>query len=67
MCNYQQTSLDLYFTFKRIYSLQLEKGRITINGNTLKITSQENHTEKYNENEIEFNKYLKKYFNITIK
>ena len=67
MCRYHQTSPDSHFTWKRICSLPTKNGRITITGNTLKITSQENHTEKHIENEIELNKYLKKYFNITIK
>jgi len=66
MCHYHQTSPESHFTWKRICSLPTEKGRITITGNTLKITIQENHTEKHIENEIELNKYLKKYFNISI-
>ncbi len=67
MCTYHQTSPDSHFTWKRICSLPTDKGRITVTGNTIKITLQENHTEKHIENEIEFNKYLKKYYNISIK
>ena len=45
MCYYHQTSPDSHFTWKRICSLPTENGRITITGNTLKITKGEIQTE----------------------
>ncbi len=44
--------------------LPTANGRITITDNTLKITAQENHIEKNIENEQEFLKFLKVYFNL---
>ncbi|BDD12587.1 acetyltransferase (plasmid) [Fulvitalea axinellae] len=38
MCIYHQTSSNSHFTEKKIISKPTEKGRITISGNTLKIT-----------------------------
>jgi N-hydroxyarylamine O-acetyltransferase len=66
MCNYHQTSPDSHFTWKRICSLPTEKGRITITGNTLKITSQGKHTEKHIESEMELKRYLQEFYNIKL-
>jgi N-hydroxyarylamine O-acetyltransferase len=38
MCLYHQTSSQSHFTQKRICTLPLENGRITLTGNTLKVT-----------------------------
>lgn len=38
MCNYHQTSSNSHFTRKKLISKPTESGRITISGNTLKIT-----------------------------
>ena len=66
MCNYHQTSPDSHFTWKQMCTLPTENGRITVTGNTLKITEKNNHTEKYIENEKELKKILTDYFNISI-
>ena len=38
MCNYHQTSPESHFTQKKLISKLTNNGRITISGNTLKIT-----------------------------
>ena len=67
MCHYHQTSPDSHFTWKRMCTLPTEKGRITISGNTLKLTEANRYTEKQIENEMEFKKLLKAHFNIELK
>jgi N-hydroxyarylamine O-acetyltransferase len=67
MCTYHQTSPDSHFTQKRVCSLPTDNGRITITGNKLKFTSLEDQTEKHIEDEVEFHKMLKDYFNTTLK
>jgi len=66
MCNYHQTSPDSHFTWKRMCTLPTETGRITVTGNTFKITEENNHTEQHIENEPELKKILTDYFNISL-
>jgi N-hydroxyarylamine O-acetyltransferase len=66
MCVYHQTSPDSHFTQKRICSLPTENGRITISGNTLKITVDKNVTERILTDKDDFNKALWNYFKIKI-
>ncbi|WP_103864663.1 arylamine N-acetyltransferase [Aquimarina sp. I32.4] len=40
MCNYHQTSSDSHFTQKRLISKLLMNGRVTISGNSIKITEE---------------------------
>jgi len=65
MCNYHQTSPDSHFTWKRMCTLPTENGRITITGNTLKISEENKYTEQNIENEMKFKKILKNNFNIS--
>lgn len=64
MCTYHQTSPKSHFTQKRLISLPVPDGRITITGNKLKITEQGSEHEVELKNEDEFLKNLKKWFNI---
>ncbi len=66
MCNYHQTNSNSHFTQKRICSLPAENGRITISGNTLKITENDKVTEIQLNNEEEFNKRLWDHFKIKL-
>jgi len=64
MCNYHQTSPNSFFTQKKLITRPTENGRITITGNTLKIT--EDGRTKVNEEfpEETYDKQLLKWFNI---
>lgn len=65
MCHYHQTSPNSHFTQKRLISKPSKKGRITISGDSLKITEEEKMVfQKHIKNEGEFTEYLLKYFNI---
>lgn len=65
MCHYQQTDPDSHFTSKRMISIPIPDGRITLSGNTLKKTVEgEMVWEKEIKNEKEFEAYLQKYFGI---
>ena len=65
MCQYHQTSPNSHFTQKRLISKPSKNGRITISGDSLKITENEKVVvQKKIENESEFTEYLKQYFNI---
>ena len=66
MCNYHQTSPASHFTQKRLITIPTASGRITITGNTLKITEKTNVTEIAIESEEEFKDYLSKYFYVTL-
>jgi len=66
MCHFHQTSELSHFTRKRMCSLPNEEGRITLTGNTLKITTKEGVTEKEIETEDEVDKILWDYFKIRI-
>lgn len=64
MCKYHQTSPESHFTQKRLISLPVPDGRITITGNKLKIKEQGSERAIELKNEDEFYKNLKKWFNI---
>jgi N-hydroxyarylamine O-acetyltransferase len=64
-CKYHQTSPESHFTQKRICSLPTENGRISLTGNTLKITEKEVATERQLKNEDEVRQVLLDYFGIT--
>jgi len=66
MCNYHQTSPDSHFTQKKLISKLTETGRITLTGNTLKITEGKDILWEEKFNEEEFETYLKKYFDVYI-
>jgi len=64
MCNYHQTSPNSNFTQKKLISKPTEIGRITITGNTLKITEGGVTMKEHQFAKEEFAKYLRKWFNI---
>jgi len=64
MCEYHQTSSDSHFTQNRICSLATEEGRISLTGNTLKITAAGSITERKLETEAEVQNILWNYFKI---
>ncbi len=66
MCYYHQTSKESHFTQKRICSLPTQKGRITLTGDTLKITEKEIVTERLLNNEQEVQQVLWNYFGIKL-
>jgi len=66
MCHYHQTSSESHFTRKRLCSLPTDEGRITLTGNTLKISTQDDIFEKEIENEAGVDKILWDYFKIKI-
>jgi N-hydroxyarylamine O-acetyltransferase len=66
MCRYHQTSPDSHFTQKRLCSLPTEEGRITLSGNTLRITNTSGVTEYVFASEKEVNVALQKYFSILL-
>jgi N-hydroxyarylamine O-acetyltransferase len=65
MCMYHQTSIQSHFTQKRICSLPLGNGRITLTGNNLKITKDQIVTVKEIKEE-EIPGILWEYFNIKL-
>jgi N-hydroxyarylamine O-acetyltransferase len=66
MCLYHQTSPDSHFTQKRLCSLPTEEGRITLSGNTLRITNTSGVTEYDVASEKEISEALQKYFSILL-
>jgi len=64
MCEYNQTSPLSHFTQNKFCSLAIEKGRITVTGNKIKITEGDSVTELNVKNEEEFLKALDMYFHI---
>ncbi|MFT5264125.1 MAG: N-hydroxyarylamine O-acetyltransferase [Polaribacter sp.] len=64
MCNYHQTSPDSHFTQKKLISKPTENGRITITGNTLKITKNGEIKENRPLKEGDYKKQLLRWFNI---
>ena len=66
MCYYHQTSKESHFTQKRICSLPTQNGRITLTGNTLKITEKEIVVERQLNNEQEVQQVLWNYFGIKL-
>jgi len=66
MCEYHQSNPNSHFMKKRLISLPTENGRITISGNTLKVTENKKVIENEIENEAEFEKELWDKFKVTI-
>jgi N-hydroxyarylamine O-acetyltransferase len=64
MCRFHQTSPESHFTQKRICSLPTHDGRVSLTGNTLKITANGKITERQLANESEVQKVLWDYFGI---
>ena len=65
-CNYHQTNNESHFMQKRICSLPTESGRITLTGDTLKITENGEVTERNLNNEQEIQQELWNYFGIKL-
>lgn len=66
MCNYHQTSHESHFMQKTICSLPVKNGRITLTGDTLKITENGEVTERKLNNEQEIQQELWNYFGIKL-
>ena len=64
MCKYQQTSPDSHFREKKLISRPTENGRITLSGNSLKITEDGEIKVEKEFTSDDFDKYLKEWFNI---
>ncbi len=64
MCNYHQTSNQSHFMQKRICSLPTKNGRVTLTGNTLKITEGGEVKETQLTNDQEIRLVLWNYFGI---
>ena len=65
-CSYHQTSSQSHFTQNRICSLPTNDGRITLTGNTLKITERGKVEERLLNNEQEIRHELWNYFGIKL-
>jgi N-hydroxyarylamine O-acetyltransferase len=65
-CYYHQTSNESHFTQNRICSLPTKDGRITLTGNTLKITENGIVKERHLNNEQEIQQELWNYFGIKL-
>jgi N-hydroxyarylamine O-acetyltransferase len=65
-CTYHQTNGESHFMQKRICSLPTTNGRITLTGNTLKITESGEVKERVLNNEDEFTQELWNYFRIEL-
>ncbi len=61
-CQYHQTSPESHFTQKIICSLPTQDGRITLTGNTLKITEKGVITERQLKSNLEIEQVLREYF-----
>jgi N-hydroxyarylamine O-acetyltransferase len=66
MCRYHQTSPESHFTQKRLCSMPTQEGRVTVSGNTLKITTPAGVREEELTSEAAFEEALQQYFNITL-
>ena len=66
MCTYHQTSPHSSFMKKRLISMATENGRITITGETLKISQNDLVIEKILKNEMEFKEELWNRFTINL-
>ncbi len=64
MCNYHQSSPDSHFTQKKLISIMTEKGRVTISGNTLKISEHGKIIREISFPEGEFEKFAEEWFHI---
>ena len=65
-CYYHQTSSESHFTQNRICSLPTKEGRITLTGNTLKITQGGMLKERHLNNEQEIQQELWNYFGVKL-
>jgi len=65
-CYYHQTSNESHFTQNRICSLPTKEGRLTLTGNTLKITENGVVKERHLNNEQEVQQELWNYFGIKL-
>ena len=65
-CNYHQTSNESHFMQKRICSLPAKSGRVTLTGDTLKITENRDVTKRTLNNEQEIQQELWNYFGIKL-
>lgn len=65
-CNYHQTSPDSHFTQKKLCSIPIENGRITLTDKSLKFTNSDKVEEVEIQDDAHFDELLKKYFNIEI-
>jgi N-hydroxyarylamine O-acetyltransferase len=66
MCIYHQTSPQSHFTQKKLITRPTENGRITLTGDTLKITTAGELPVQKNLKEEEFEAYLQTWFNFTL-
>jgi N-hydroxyarylamine O-acetyltransferase len=66
MCRYHQTSPESHFTKKRLCSLPFDGGRITLTGDSLKLTKGNETTETPIERDEEFNLLLREKFGIIL-
>lgn len=66
MCRYHQTSPESHFTKKRLCSLPFDGGRITLTGDSLKLTKGNETTETPIDRDEEFNLLLKEKFGIIL-
>jgi N-hydroxyarylamine O-acetyltransferase len=64
MCKYHQTSSLSHFTHKKLISKPTENGRVTITGNTLKITKDEVEIKNLQFDEDQFADFLMEWFQI---
>jgi N-hydroxyarylamine O-acetyltransferase len=65
-CNYHQTNNESHFMQKRICSLPVEGGRITLTGDTLKITGNSEVSDRKLNSEQEVQQALWNYFGIAL-
>ena len=66
MCNYHQTNANSHFTQKKLISKPTKNGRITITGDTLKITENGKIKKNISLNKEDYKKQLFKWFNIDV-
>jgi N-hydroxyarylamine O-acetyltransferase len=66
MCRYHQTSPESHFTQKRLCTLATNDGRITLTGNTFKVTVNKMVTEVELGSEPEVQQVLLDYFNVNL-
>jgi len=66
MCNYHQTSTESHFTQKKVCTIATKNGRITLSDNNLTFTENGQKIKKDIKSELEFKRYLVKYFEIHI-
>ncbi|MDN5201699.1 arylamine N-acetyltransferase [Fulvivirgaceae bacterium BMA10] len=64
MCNYHQTDSNSHFTQKKLISKPTEMGRVTITGNTFKVSEGGETIKEYEFPKEEFGKYLMDWFDL---